>query len=408
MARIRSVHPGLFIDDAFMELSMGARMLLVGIWGQADDQGVFEWRPKSLKAAIFPGDSGEIDDMLGELVDRRFVKPFDHEGKRYGACRNFMVWQKVKNPSYRYTLPQDYLNYVGFDRKKTVAVPQPSPSPPEKSPLREEVIGNREEVIGNPKTKTESLKRESPGIDSTMPSASPPGSLSEVSQSVLKEVGSKPIGLGAVIGTVLPDMWIPDEKLYARVTADFGMAHDDIQAELQAFHAHHAANGSFSANWSASFVTWCKRWKEHRAKQSAPRLELSKAPSAPFEPTEADWDKAINKFKANESYWPRWAGNGPDSRCPPAILEKHGWDQKLRRFVPPAPTDEDWHKACEMYATTGRWPRSALTGWSPDPMSPGCKAPKHILEKYEINLETGERQLPPKTKTIADKKGAVA
>jgi hypothetical protein len=32
MAHIRSVHPGLFIDDAFLELSMGARVLLIGIW----------------------------------------------------------------------------------------------------------------------------------------------------------------------------------------------------------------------------------------------------------------------------------------------------------------------------------------------------------------------------------------
>jgi hypothetical protein len=67
--------------------------------------------------------------------------------------------------------------------------------------------------------------------------------------------------------------------------------------------------------------------------QPAPRLELSKAATTPFVPTEADWDKAINKFKVNESSWPRWAGNNPDSRCPPAILEKQGWSRELRRFI---------------------------------------------------------------------------
>lgn len=32
MARIRSVHPGLYTDEAFMTLSMAARVLIVGLW----------------------------------------------------------------------------------------------------------------------------------------------------------------------------------------------------------------------------------------------------------------------------------------------------------------------------------------------------------------------------------------
>ena len=41
MARIRSVHPGLFTDEAFMGASSDARILMIGLWCQAWDDGVF-------------------------------------------------------------------------------------------------------------------------------------------------------------------------------------------------------------------------------------------------------------------------------------------------------------------------------------------------------------------------------
>jgi hypothetical protein len=48
MSRIRSVHPGLWTDEAFVELSFPARMLLMGIWTECDDGGAFVWRPLTL------------------------------------------------------------------------------------------------------------------------------------------------------------------------------------------------------------------------------------------------------------------------------------------------------------------------------------------------------------------------
>ncbi len=44
MARIRSIHPGLFTDEAFMALSLLARVVLPGLWTECDDQGVFPGR----------------------------------------------------------------------------------------------------------------------------------------------------------------------------------------------------------------------------------------------------------------------------------------------------------------------------------------------------------------------------
>jgi hypothetical protein len=190
-----------------------------------------------------------------------------------------------------------------------------------------------------PKTKIESVERESPAGAKKAPSAAPPGSLSEATEKVLKEVEPKRSGLGNAIGTELPEEWTPDDDLMAEVMREFGMAEHEVKAETYAFHAHHASAGSFSANWRASFVTWCKRWKEHKDKTAPPRVQVSNtAPKRPEEFTEADWDRVL-----------------------------------------------------AFYAKTGRW----QSGCGPDPMSVACKAPKHLWEKHGIN-EQGERRIPPR------------
>lgn len=111
MARIRSVHPGLYTDDAFMALSMGARMLLIGIWSHADDGGGFEWKPIVLKARIFPADNLDIAPILEELVENDVIKKYDFEGRSYGAVRNFGKWQRAKKPTRFVPMPEPVRKY---------------------------------------------------------------------------------------------------------------------------------------------------------------------------------------------------------------------------------------------------------------------------------------------------------
>lgn len=348
MARIRSVHPGLFKDEAFMELSMGARVLLIGVWTIADDHGVFEWKPKAIRAEVFPGDNVDIDALLSELVTHQFVVRFEDCDRAYAVVRNFCLYQRPREPSYRFPFPQDIHSHAGVERRKaedlvkangrTTAAPTQDSSRPTEKPSHRRG-GKRERREGEkPQATTAKTERESPGNVETMPSASPPGSLSEISNRAkegLKE-GMRP--LASFMGSQLSETWTPDDELCTKVTADFGMEHADIQAELQAFHAHHAANGSFSANWRASFVTWCKRWREHKDKQAPPRVEVSNtAPKRPQEFTEADWDREAG-FYARTGRWSRGAGPDPMSRgclCPREILTKHGIDENGERRIPP-------------------------------------------------------------------------
>ena len=115
MARIRSVHPGLFTDEAFAAVSMASRVLFIGLWCEADDLGVFEWKALTLKMRLFPGDAVDVPSMLSELAARDMIRAFDHEGKQYGAIRNFGRYQRPKSPKVIHPHPAELSSFLACD-----------------------------------------------------------------------------------------------------------------------------------------------------------------------------------------------------------------------------------------------------------------------------------------------------
>lgn len=93
MARIRSVHPGQWTDEDFVALSPMARLLTLAIRNECDDQGVFEWKPLTIKMRLLPADNVDVADLLRELEENNHVKKFETGGKTYGAVRNFRVFK---------------------------------------------------------------------------------------------------------------------------------------------------------------------------------------------------------------------------------------------------------------------------------------------------------------------------
>lgn len=114
MARIRSIHPGLFTDEAFVSLSPAAQVLWIGLWCEADDQGVFEWKPTMLKMRILPASTALIDPLLAELENANCIRAYSAGGRRYGVIRNFVRHQRPKAPKEVHPLPPELLNYAGF------------------------------------------------------------------------------------------------------------------------------------------------------------------------------------------------------------------------------------------------------------------------------------------------------
>jgi len=164
MARIRSTHPGQWTDDDFVTMSYPARLLAIGIRNEADDQGVFVWKPIQIKMKLFPADDVDVVALLGELIAARQVCRFEAGGRSFGAIRNFRRWQRPEKPKPGHGLPDNLREYVGLppidpgtdpeerpgegdgggDPPPTGPRPVPdrSPTDPGKSPQRKEEGGN--------------------------------------------------------------------------------------------------------------------------------------------------------------------------------------------------------------------------------------------------------------------------
>jgi hypothetical protein len=112
MARIRSVHPGLFTDEAFIVLGSDAQIFLIGLWTEADDQGVFEWKPMTLRVRLRPGRDGDVVPILKELEAVDCIKKYEVDGRHYGAIRNFRKYQKPKFPNATHPMTDKIRTYV--------------------------------------------------------------------------------------------------------------------------------------------------------------------------------------------------------------------------------------------------------------------------------------------------------
>ena len=133
-----------------MSMSAHARFLLMGIWCECDDQGVFEWKPVVLKAKLLPADDVIIVDLLAELENQNCIRKFEVGGRAYGAVRNFCRYQRPKKPNSTHPLPNSEAVYVGKFSTGGEPVPPDDGSGGEKSPQMEDGGGKKEEVKKQP------------------------------------------------------------------------------------------------------------------------------------------------------------------------------------------------------------------------------------------------------------------
>lgn len=70
MAKIRGVKPEFWTDENVVELTIPARLLFIGLWNYACDNGHIDDKPKQIKMRILPVDDIDVEPLLAELVDR--------------------------------------------------------------------------------------------------------------------------------------------------------------------------------------------------------------------------------------------------------------------------------------------------------------------------------------------------
>lgn len=120
MSRIRSIHPGFWTDERFAALSEAAALFYIGLLNEADDQGVFEWKPVTLRMRLRPTKDGSVDPLLDELEGADVICKYEIGLRHYGAIRNFRRYQRPKFPKITHPSTSDIVNYVGSNKPATV------------------------------------------------------------------------------------------------------------------------------------------------------------------------------------------------------------------------------------------------------------------------------------------------
>lgn len=109
MARTRNIKPAFFRNPDLLDCSPLARLLFIGLWTMADRDGRVEDHPRKIRLEIMPSDDADIDTLLWELSDHKFVIRYVSGGEGYIQVVNFAKHQNPhpKEESKGYPPPED-------------------------------------------------------------------------------------------------------------------------------------------------------------------------------------------------------------------------------------------------------------------------------------------------------------
>mgnify|MGYP003483570330 FL=1 len=146
MARIRTIKPEFWVDEKLAKLPVYARLLFIGTWNFADDNGVLLANPVLMKSHIFPYEDigiSTISEWIDMLVENGMLIRTTYNGKDYLVIRKFLIHQKINRKSIRINIPLPVVLQVIDEYNKTHGV-LTEPSLQE----REQGIGKRNDGTG--------------------------------------------------------------------------------------------------------------------------------------------------------------------------------------------------------------------------------------------------------------------
>ncbi len=103
--KIRSVRPEFFTDAKMARLSHSARLLYIGLWCLADDDGRGRLLPKHIEGELFPYEKIDFLGLWHELESTRRVRTYQIDGEQFFVIPKFTEYQKP-NRKYDSKLPE--------------------------------------------------------------------------------------------------------------------------------------------------------------------------------------------------------------------------------------------------------------------------------------------------------------
>lgn len=102
MARKRMISPDIWQSEDFSKLSTLAKIVFIGMFSNADDEGRGRGKAVYLKSIIFPYDEdirvADVDKTLSEISSNMSVIFYSHNENIYYELTNWKIWQKVEKP----------------------------------------------------------------------------------------------------------------------------------------------------------------------------------------------------------------------------------------------------------------------------------------------------------------------
>lgn len=95
MARIRSIKPEFWTDEKVVGLSPLARLVFIGLWNFADDEGRADFSPMRLKMQILPADDADMSLLLGEIRGAGLIVVYSVDNKEFFEICGFAKHQKI-------------------------------------------------------------------------------------------------------------------------------------------------------------------------------------------------------------------------------------------------------------------------------------------------------------------------
>ena len=104
MARARIIKPSFFYDEELCDLPPMVRLLFIGLWCLADREGRLEYKPKEIKAQVFPYDKINVTKSLS-ILEPAFISIYEVNAKKYIAINNFCKHQHPHTKEAKSALP---------------------------------------------------------------------------------------------------------------------------------------------------------------------------------------------------------------------------------------------------------------------------------------------------------------
>ena len=226
MAKIRGIKPETWTDDKFVQLSPLARLLFIGMWNLACDNGHVEDNAVQLKIRLLPMDSCKIPALVDEMVNTGQVER--HEG-----------YIKVIKLSEHQHIDMRWLSICEWCEKDPNTVYEPAQKKPRKTSAPSALV---EQPASTPRVLDADGDCDGELKVSGVEKAAPAPAAKKTTTSRKRPA------------TRIPDDWKPTEQHLEK-------RHDgiDVEREAQAFRLHAEANDRRQANWNAAFSQWLLR-----------------------------------------------------------------------------------------------------------------------------------------------------